>query len=49
MFQGDSVTNAGSDRENPSDLGTGYVNLIAAELGYTVPKQFVIENRGISG
>lgn len=49
LFQGDSVTDAGRDRENPSDVGTGYVNLIAAELGYTVPQQFVIENRGIAG
>lgn len=49
LFQGDSVTDAGRDRENPSDVGTGYVNLIAAELGYMVPQQFVIENRGIAG
>ena len=49
LFQGDSFTDAGRDRENPSDVGTGYVNLIAAELGYTVPQQFVIENRGIAG
>ena len=49
LFQGDSVTDAGRDRENSSDVGTGYVNLIAAELGYTVPQQFVIENRGIAG
>ena len=49
LFQGDSVTDAWRDRENPADVGNGYVNLITSELGYTMPQQFIIENRGVAG
>lgn len=49
LFQGDSVTDAWRDRENPADVGNVYVNLITSELGYTMPQQFIIENRGVAG
>ena len=49
LFQSDSVTDAWRDRENPADVGNGYVNLITSELGYTMPQQFIIENRGVAG
>ncbi|HDR68471.1 MAG TPA: lysophospholipase [Bacteroidaceae bacterium] len=55
LFQGDSITDAGRDRnrELPNDgrsFGIGYANIIASELLGTMPeKELVIYNRGISG
>ncbi len=52
VFQGDSITDAGRDRtgENPSGLGQGYVNLLAATLGARHPgRGYEILNRGIGG
>ena len=55
LFQGDSITDAGRDREHtaPNDqrgLGPGYVFLAAAELLGEVPeKKLQCYNRGISG
>lgn len=55
LFQGDSITDAGRDRKNPSannsrGLGRGYPNLIAAGLLADYPaKKLTVENRGISG
>lgn len=50
LFQGDSVTDAGRDKENGNDLGTGYPLLVAARLQSLFPElglRFL--NRGISG
>ncbi len=50
LFQGDSITDAGRDRDNPDSLGNGYVHFIAARLAADLPAfglRFV--NRGISG
>ena len=50
LFQGDSVTDCGRSRENDSLLGSGYVNMIAAQFTVMYPElevQFI--NRGISG
>ena len=44
LFQGDSITDCNRNRENPNDLGFGYVQKIQAAL----PNHVVI-NRGISG
>lgn len=44
LFQGDSITDCNRNRENPTDLGHGYVNMIQQAL----PNYEVI-NRGISG
>ena len=44
LFQGDSITDCNRNRENPFDLGHGYVKKIQAAL----PKHEVL-NRGISG
>ncbi|RZM28020.1 MAG: lysophospholipase [Pedobacter sp.] len=55
LFQGDSITDGGRDRENQgynnlAALGNGYVSLIAAQLLYSKPtKNLKIFNRGISG
>lgn len=44
VFAGDSITDAGRDRDDLASLGTGYVSLIAAEL----PGATVV-NAGIGG
>lgn len=50
LFQGDSITDCGRNREDPDSLGDGYVKLITEMLSGRYPKsnlKFV--NRGISG
>jgi len=51
LFQGDSITDAGWDRENPNeDLGTGYANMAASWFSALYPERNVrFLNRGISG
>ncbi len=49
LFQGDSITDTGRSHENNIDLGRGYANLIAAELGYKNPNQYTFYNRGVGG
>ncbi len=50
LFQGDSVTDAGRNREDPMDLGPGYPSIAASLLRQTFPQaEFVFFNRGISG
>ncbi|MDF2651864.1 MAG: family lipase [Paenibacillus sp.] len=50
LFQGDSITDAGRVRENPSDLGKGYALMTSALFGSSYPEQQVtFLNRGISG
>ena len=55
VFQGDSITDAGRDKENQEantarSLGHGYAHLAAAHLLGTYPKQnWQCYNRGISG
>ena len=55
LFQGDSITDAGRNKENhgynnPSVLGGGYAFLAAAELLYEhADKNLQIYNKGISG
>ncbi len=49
LFQGDSITDAGRDRENESSLGTGYSFLASASLGYECPGEYKCINKGISG
>ena len=49
LFQGDSITDCGRNRENDLDLGRGYAFLTAAELGCDKPEQYRFLNRGISG
>jgi lysophospholipase L1-like esterase len=50
LFQGDSITDCGRNREDPDSLGDGYVNLIMETLSDRYSQsnlKFV--NRGISG
>lgn len=50
LFQGDSVTDAGRDRDNPHDMGEGYPNFAAAMLEDSFPDvEFEFLNQGISG
>ncbi len=50
LFQGDSITDAGRDRQNPNHLGYGYVSMIAHFLDALYPERRLrYLNRGISG
>lgn len=49
LFQGDSITDAGRNFNDPNCLGPGYVGLVGAELEYENPQDYKIYNRGISG
>ena len=50
LFQGDSVTDAGRDRSDPSDMGNGYPRFASAMLQDSYPDtEFEFVNLGISG
>ena len=50
VFFGDSVTEANRDKENPSDLGTGYVKFAADKLRLLYPEtKLLFLNRGVGG
>ena len=49
LFQGDSVTDAGRNRENTALGGRGYATMVSGELGAKEPYQYTFVNRGISG
>lgn len=50
LFQGDSITDAGRDREDPRGLGEGYAKNIVSALNALYPEHgFTFVNRGISG
>ncbi len=49
LFQGDSITDAGRNRELSHGMGVGYANMVAGELGAVEPYKYIFRNRGISG
>ncbi|WP_405078787.1 SGNH/GDSL hydrolase family protein [Paenibacillus chitinolyticus] len=50
LFQGDSITDTGRDRDNHADLGKGYVQMIAGLFGAACPgNRVTFLNKGISG
>ena len=49
LFQGDSITDCGRNRNDFSSLGQGYANLVKASLGFDYPDEYEFVNRGISG
>lgn len=49
LFQGDSITDAGRDRENFYSAGTGYARLVSAKMGFDYPGEYEFLNRGVSG
>ncbi len=49
LFQGDSITDAGRNRDNDNERGIGYPTLVSAELGLKYPNEYKFINKGISG
>ncbi len=50
LFQGDSITDCGRDRNDPASLGMGYVMMAAGWVGALYPDRDIrFLNRGISG
>ncbi|MBR2411699.1 MAG: SGNH/GDSL hydrolase family protein [Clostridia bacterium] len=49
VFQGDSITDAGRNRDRDSERGIGYPTLVAGELGYKYPAEYDFINEGVSG
>ena len=51
LFQGDSITDAGRNREDghTGSLGFGYPQLVSGYLGFDNPGEYKFYNRGISG
>ena len=49
LFQGDSITDCGRNRENSSSVGTGYALLVKGQLGCENPGAYEFINKGISG
>lgn len=49
LFQGDSITDVGRNRERNDMLGWGYPRLVEAQLGFDCPGAYNFQNRGIGG
>lgn len=49
LFQGDSITDFGRNRDDESSLGLSFPLLVGAELSYRYPGQYKFINKGISG
>ena len=49
LFQGDSITDCGRNRELFDSMGTGYARLVKSELDFLEPTAYEFINRGISG
>lgn len=49
LFQGDSITDCGRNRNDFFGMGNGYPNLVKASLGFENPGEYEFINRGIGG
>ncbi len=49
LFQGDSITDCGRDRNNFYEMGRGYPLLVKAAQGVDRPNEYEYVNRGIGG
>jgi lysophospholipase L1-like esterase len=49
LFQGDSITDCGRNREDVASTGDGYPHLVKGQLGYEHPGEYEFVNKGISG
>ncbi len=49
LFQGDSITDAGRNRDDDRWRGVGYPTLVSGSLGFDRPNEFEFINKGISG
>ena len=49
LFQGDSITDCGRDKNKLEALGNGYPNMVSGALGAEYPYAYKFINKGISG
>lgn len=49
LFQGDSITDCGRNREDLTSTGTGYAHMVTGQLGCEEPGAYTFINKGISG
>lgn len=49
LFQGDSITDCGRERDNENNTGYGYATMVKGEVGAKNPNVYRFYNRGISG
>ncbi len=49
LFQGDSITDAGRNKDDAGDLGHGYAAYVAETLSRTCPGRYSFYNRGFNG
>ncbi|MBQ4050534.1 MAG: SGNH/GDSL hydrolase family protein [Oscillospiraceae bacterium] len=49
LFQGDSITDCGRNREDITSTGVGYPLLVKAKMGFEHPGEYEFINMGISG
>ncbi len=49
LFQGDSITDVGRNRDDINSLGFGYPLLVSSSLGFDYPGEYNFINKGISG
>ncbi len=49
LFQGDSITDCGRDRNDFYGMGDGYAELVKASLEREFPNEYEFINRGVSG
>ena len=49
LFQGDSITDCGRNREDITSTGVGYVHMVKGQLGSECPGEYEFINKGVSG
>lgn len=49
LFQGDSITDAGRNKENDMYIGIGYARMVEAQIGFEQPGKYKFINRGVNG
>lgn len=49
LFQGDSITDCGRDKDKNTHNGRGYAQLVTAHMTWSEPYRYTCINRGISG
>ena len=49
LFQGDSITDCGRNREDITSTGVGYAHMVKGQLGCEYPGEYEFINKGISG
>lgn len=49
LYQGDSITDCGRNREREGSLGTGYAFMTSGKISVDYPGQYTFINKGISG